>query len=100
MNVARVAVVGCGYWGRNLVRTFHEHGALVAVCDDNEDLAAQFAAQFDVGVASFDEVLANADVDGVAIAAPAAQHAMLAKRALNAGKHVFVEKPLALDVRD
>lgn len=91
-------MIGCGYWGRNLVRTFAQLGALVAVVDADADNAAALASQHSVPARNLDEVLAAPDVDAVVIAAPAKDHAALALRALDAGKHVFVEKPLALDV--
>ncbi|MBS1838539.1 MAG: Gfo/Idh/MocA family oxidoreductase, partial [Actinobacteria bacterium] len=95
-----VAVIGCGYWGRNLVRTFAQLGALVAVVDADADNAAMLASQHSVPARTLDEVLAAPDVDAVVVAAPAKDHAALAVRALEAGKHVFVEKPLALDVAE
>jgi UDP-2-acetamido-3-amino-2,3-dideoxy-glucuronate N-acetyltransferase len=95
-----VAVVGCGYWGKNLVRNFAELGALAAVCDADPATAAKFAAQFAVPAGTFDEVLADARIDAVAIASPAALHAKHVAAALKAGKHVFVEKPLALSMHD
>ena len=93
---AKVAVVGCGYWGRNLVRVFHEIGALAGVCDADGDLAAKFAQKYSVPARSLDELLADDTIQAVAIVAPAAMHADLAGQALHAGKHVFVEKPIAL----
>ncbi len=100
MIVPRAAVVGCGYWGTNLVRNLHEHGALVAVCDEDPSRADAAAAQFGVPALAFDELLREPDLNGVVIAAPAAQHASLADQTLRAGKHVFVEKPLATSVDD
>ena len=94
----QVAVVGAGYWGKNLVRNFAALGALRWVCDANADaLAVQAEAFPDVETTSdIEVVLADDAVRGVVIAAPAAQHAELAIRAIEAGKDVFVEKPLAL----
>jgi predicted dehydrogenase/acetyltransferase-like isoleucine patch superfamily enzyme len=96
---ASVAVVGCGHWGRNLVRNFAGIGALAAVSDADDAAAAREAAAHGVDARPWDEVLAS-DVAAVAIAAPAAAHARLAREALEAGKHCFVEKPLALTVAD
>jgi UDP-2-acetamido-3-amino-2,3-dideoxy-glucuronate N-acetyltransferase len=91
-----VVVCGCGHWGKNLVRNFAELGALVGVSDPNAELAAKFAKEFSVDALTWDEVL-NADkVSAVAIAAPAELHAQLGVEAMQAGKHVYVEKPLAL----
>ncbi len=96
----RVAAIGCGYWGKNLVRNFAELGALAAICDPDRNAARQFAERHHARVAEFDAVLRDGDIAGVAIAAPAALHAELTSRALEAGKHVFVEKPLALTVAE
>lgn len=96
----KIAVLGCGYWGKNIVRNFAELGALAAVADTNAAQAAKIAAQHQVPVRPWQEILADPAVPAVAIAAPAALHAHLATEALQAGKHVFVEKPLALNVSD
>lgn len=100
LPVPRVAVAGCGYWGKNLVRNFAELGALAAVCDPDAAFAADFTKKFNVPALRFDELCAAGDIDGVVIAAPAELHAGLATQALRAGKHVFVEKPLALTDRE
>lgn len=100
VTAPRVAVIGCGYWGKNLVRNFGALGALAAVVDPRPELAATHAREHGVPALSLDAILAAADVEAVAIAAPAEQHAELTLRALDAGKHVFVEKPLALTVAD
>ena len=95
--IPQVAVVGCGYWGKNLVRNFRELGALRMVCDAAEagrKLAVEMAPHAKV-VADVDEVL-SAPVKGVVIATPAETHYKLARQALLAGKDVLVEKPLAL----
>ena len=94
----RVAVIGCGYWGRNLVRNFHALDALAAVVDANAGVAQGFARDCGVPALELDQALADAGIDGVVIATPAAQHGEMAARALSAGKHVFVEKPLALEL--
>lgn len=99
-SLPRVAVIGTGSWGVNLVRNFSELGALTAVVDDDVERAVAAAASADVPSRSLDEVLAATDVDAVAIATPASTHAELAKRALRSGKHCFVEKPLAMSVED
>ena len=92
-----IAVIGCGHWGKNLVRNFAEQGALAAVCDPNELLAETFAQEYNVGNLSFDAVINETDIDGVVLAVPAPLHAAMAIAAMNAGKHVFVEKPLAMN---
>jgi len=95
----RVCVVGAGYWGKNLLRNFDALGALAAFCEVRAEARAEFSA-LHPGAQSFvefDAALAARDVDAVAIATPAATHGALVARALEAGKHVFVEKPLCLD---
>ncbi|MBX3575954.1 MAG: Gfo/Idh/MocA family oxidoreductase [Rhizobiaceae bacterium] len=95
-----VAHVGFGYWGRNLARNFAQLGALAAVVDENPDAAAAGAASLGVKAATFDAVLADPAIAAVSLATPAALHAAHARAALLAGKHVFVEKPMALSVPD
>jgi UDP-2-acetamido-3-amino-2,3-dideoxy-glucuronate N-acetyltransferase len=98
----KVAVVGVGYWGKNLVRNFHELGALEALCDADSSIAGDCERNYK-GVrfySELSEVLSDASIDAVALATPAATHYEMAKAALEAGKDVFVEKPLAIDVED
>ena len=97
--MTKVAVVGCGHWGKNLVRNFAELGALIAISDPNEVLAARCGAEYDVPVLNYDAILAS-DCDGVVIAAPAPLHASLSQKAFAAGKHVYVEKPLAMTLNE
>ena len=100
-KVPGVAVVGCGYWGRNLVRDFYELGELAAVCDVEAPRLAEMRKDYSAKTTqSFEEILKMPEVRAVAIAAPAAQHFNLAKKALLAGKDAFVEKPLALRVEE
>lgn len=95
----RVGVAGCGYWGRNLVRNFHDLGSLGAVCDIEAPRLEEMRRTYSVPATSrFEELLAMPEIDAVAISAPAAQHFTLARMALEAGKDIFVEKPLALKV--
>jgi UDP-2-acetamido-3-amino-2,3-dideoxy-glucuronate N-acetyltransferase len=95
----RVAVVGSGYWGKNLVRTFHELGALQAVCDTQPDTLESVQEKYGVRTTRiFDEIVLDPSIQAVVIAAPAALHCELARKALLNGKDVFVEKPLALEV--
>lgn len=96
----QVAVIGCGHWGRNLVRNFHQLGALAAVADHDAVAAEAMRAQYGAPILSLAEILADPAIAAVVIAAPAAQHYALTRDALLAGKHVFVEKPLALDVAE
>jgi predicted dehydrogenase len=95
----RVAVVGLGYWGPNLVRNLHElpEAEIVWVCDRREEALARCSSRYPAvpTTTSYEEILAAPNVDAVAIATPVSSHYGLAKAALTAGKHVFVEKPLA-----
>jgi predicted dehydrogenase len=95
----RVAVVGLGYWGPNLVRNLHELPAaeLAAVCDVRPDMLDKIGRRYP-GVAqttSYDEILGDDSIEAVCIATPVSTHHPLARKALEAGKHVFIEKPLA-----
>jgi UDP-2-acetamido-3-amino-2,3-dideoxy-glucuronate N-acetyltransferase len=97
LNRNNIAVIGCGHWGKNLVRNFAELGALAAVCDPNSELAQHCAKQYKVNDSTFAEIINNANIEGVVLAVPAPLHASLAIEAMNAGKHVYVEKPLAMN---
>ena len=99
-----IAVVGLGYWGPNVVRNACEVEGLRAVsaCDVRPDALERIAARYpavDV-TTSLDDVLADDRVDAVAIVTPVSTHHRLAVAALEAGKHVFVEKPLAASSAD
>lgn len=100
-EVPKIAVIGCGYWGRNLVRNFANLGSLAAICDVSRARLDEMQRAYPVPVKSeFEDLLAMPEIEAVAIAAPAAQHFNLARRALLAGKDAFVEKPLALRVEE
>jgi UDP-2-acetamido-3-amino-2,3-dideoxy-glucuronate N-acetyltransferase len=94
----RIAAIGAGYWGVNLIRVFHELGALYRICDFSEDRLALLAEKYpDVERnTDLDAVLNDPKVDAVVIATPAELHYDMASRALLAGKDVYVEKPLTL----
>jgi len=93
-----VGQVGLGYWGKNLVRNFDELGVLTWLCDQDEGLRTQFASRHPHArvTGDFDDLLKDGELDAVVIATPVPTHYPLAKRALEAGKHVFVEKPPAM----
>lgn len=96
-----VAVVGVGYWGKNLVRNFGDLGALAALCDAEVSVEANYREKYK-GVKfyrDFNLVLSDPSVTAVALATPAVTHYEMTKAALEAGKDVFVEKPLAIDVK-
>jgi len=102
MNPIEIAVVGYGYWGPNLVRNFHEtEGARMAVCCDLDPQRLARAHRRFPGVectSDYDAVLRNPAIAAVAIATPVSAHFAMARRALEAGKHVLVEKPLTMRV--
>ena len=95
----KLAVIGCGYWGKNLVRNFHELKVLNTICDVDEKRLMEFKEKYaDISVTvDYKDFLGNNNVDAVAIATPAATHFQLAKEALISNKDVFVEKPIALN---
>ena len=97
-----IACIGAGYWGKNQVRNFNALEMLSCVCETSEERQAELAAAYpDAHLTdSFEEVLANPQVDGVAIATPAETHGKLVRQALWAGKDVFVEKPLSLSIAE
>ncbi len=101
-QVPRVAVIGAGYWGKNLVRNFDALRSLHAVCDHDRERRDALRTSFpDCHYTdSPEEIFSDERVQAVAIAAPAEAHADLVRRALRSGKDVFVEKPLCLSVEE
>jgi len=96
-----IAVIGAGYWGKNLVRNFFELGALHTVCDADAERLQQLSEQYSVSTTGeYQSVLDNPDIEGVVIALPAVLHYRFAKEALDAGKNVYVEKPLTVDIAE
>ena len=104
MKEVNLAVVGLGYWGPNILRNAWElEGAQVGViCDRDEEALARQARRYGQSklVTDFDEVLADDEVDAVCIVTPISTHYAMVKAALLAGKHVFVEKPMASSVKE
>jgi len=98
----RLGVIGLGHWGRNLVRNVAALESLRVICDSTIDARRVHAKQYPDArvVADAADVLADPAIDAVMIATPAATHGALVAAALDAGKHVFVEKPLCLDVAE
>jgi UDP-2-acetamido-3-amino-2,3-dideoxy-glucuronate N-acetyltransferase len=94
----KIAVVGGGYWGENLIRVFHQMAVLYRICDSQPDRLEKLAAKYpEVKVeSSFEAIADDPEVDGVVVATPAETHYALAQRLLQAGKDIFVEKPLVL----
>ena len=98
--MTRVAVVGCGAWGRNLVRTCAELGVLGAVVDDDPATARAQGEAWNVPALPLAQVLGDPGLDALVIATPAPTHAALCRLALEHGKDAFVEKPLAFDLAE
>ena len=100
--MAGIAVVGCGHWGKNLVRNFHQLDVLVAVCDAQEATRESFQAEYPhlTAYSRYEDILTNPAIDGVVISTPSHLHYTMAKAALFADKHVYVEKPVATSVDD
>jgi predicted dehydrogenase len=104
MGVTRVGVVGLGYWGPNLARNFDRlsDSELAWICDASAERRERWGREFPRARAAgeLDELLADDELDAVAVATDVPSHAELARRVLAAGKHCFVEKPLAQSVED
>ena len=98
----KIACIGGGYWGKNLIRNFNDLGALSWVCDLDANTRDQLRSKYPTinFTDTVDQILSNPDITGVAIATPAVTHGELVRRALAAGKDVFVEKPLCLAVNE
>jgi predicted dehydrogenase len=96
--VIKVGLAGLGYWGPNLARNFDDLADLAWLCDVSPGLLDRYAVRYPNArtTAAFDDVLEDDSVQAVVIATPVSTHYDLARRALSAGKHVFVEKPPAL----
>ena len=98
----RVGQVGLGYWGRNLARVFDDVADLRWLCDTSDALREEFAHRYPNAkvTGDFEEMISSSDLDAVVIATPVPTHYPLARAALEAGKHVFVEKPPAMRVSE
>lgn len=98
----KVAVLGCGVWGKNLVRNFYNLEALYSVCDMDSDTLCSISSQYNgiKCICDFQEVLNAEEVSGVIIATPSHTHYKLVNQALEAGKHVYVEKPIATSSKE
>jgi UDP-2-acetamido-3-amino-2,3-dideoxy-glucuronate N-acetyltransferase len=93
----KIAVIGCGHWGKNLVRNFYELDCLYAICDNNCDkIDSTYHDNPKIKLfEDFDLLIADPEIDGVVIATPSNTHFEFAKKAILANKNVYVEKPLA-----
>jgi UDP-2-acetamido-3-amino-2,3-dideoxy-glucuronate N-acetyltransferase len=101
-DIKNISVVGCGCWGKNLVRNFHDLGALYAVCDVNEMTLESFKTGCPdlITYTSFSDVLKDPKITGIVLATPAVMHYAMAKDAMLHDKDVFVEKPLSLKIKE
>ena len=97
-----IAIIGCGYWGKNLVRNFYELNSLHTICDIDENKLKFFQEKYpDITISNnYSQLLENPEIKAVVIATPAITHYSLAEEALLSNKDVFVEKPLAQTYRE
>ena len=96
----KLGLIGCGYWGKNHLRTLREmEGVNLAYVCDSQDLPLKLPENIK-HVKEYIQILADSSIEGVVIATPTNTHYAVARDFLNAKKHVFVEKPLATNVRD
>ena len=98
----KIAVIGTGSWGKNLVRNFYELGVLKIVCDLEEDNLTKARERYPnlLTTSSLKDVIDDKEIDGIVIATPAHTHYEIAKQSLEAGHNVYVEKPLAQNVTE
>jgi len=97
-----LAIIGSGYWGKNLVRNYFQLNSLKLVCDSNENSLSYIHKNYPCveTCMAINEVFSRNDIQGVVIASPAETHFRIAQEALLAGKHVFVEKPITLNIQE
>lgn len=102
MKKQKVAVIGCGLWGRNIVRNFYNLEVLDTVCDlDTENLQKIKEQYPDVHTTSdFNEILNNDEITAVAVVTPSHTHFKLVKQVLETGRHVYVEKPISTSAKE
>src|SRR3954453_4128254 len=104
MKLTTVGVIGCGYWGPNLLRNFveNESAGLTWMCDLDAQRLGYMSRRYPAAMATTDyrQLLADSELDAVVVATPVATHYEFARAALEAGKHVLIEKPFASSVRE
>jgi UDP-2-acetamido-3-amino-2,3-dideoxy-glucuronate N-acetyltransferase len=93
-----ICVVGCGHWGKNLARNFFELGSLHSICEENQEIATKLKHEFKVENKSFKDALEDPKIAGIVLSVPAPLHAKMAIMAINKNKHVYIEKPLAINL--
>lgn len=97
MKEQRIAVIGCGVWGRNIVRNFYNLGVLEIVCDIDEENLKKVTEQYP-GVKvtrDFNDIITNPEITAVAVVTPSHTHYKMVHAMLDAGKNVYVEKPIS-----
>ena len=101
-NRLNLALVGAGYWGKNLARNFYNLNVLKLICDPSEDVLREMGKRYPeiVTASSFSQAIKSSDIDAVVIATPMEKHFLLAREALLANKHVFIEKPMATNLHE
>lgn len=97
-----IGMVGIGYWGKNILRNLSEIGVLKTACDLEEEVISSLKKEFpDIEyTTSFEKILQDSEISAVVISTPSTTHAEFVKKAISADKDVFVEKPLALNVKE
>lgn len=99
-HAVSTAVIGAGDWGKNHVRKFHELGSLKAICESNPETVKRMHDEYGVEAKSFDDIINDPAIDAIVLATPAITHKDMALKALAKGKHLFIEKPIALNHED
>ena len=101
-KMTKLGLIGGGYWGKNLIREFNNMGALHTICDINEDALKNYNNVYPniKTTNDWNSVLENQEIDSVCIALPAEMHYSFSKKSLLAGKDVYVEKPITLDIKE
>ena len=96
----KIALLGCGNWGKNIARNLSDMGYLSCVYDQNKNISEQFNKKYGLPNISIDEILQNKEIDGVVIASSAITHKELAAKSLLNDKDVLIEKPFCLSLSD
>ena len=96
----KIALLGCGNWGKNIARNLFDMGYLSCVHDQNKNISKQFNKKYGLPDVSFDEILQNKEIDGIVIASSAITHKELAAKSLLNDKDVLIEKPFCLSLSD
>jgi len=101
-NRLNLALVGAGYWGKNLARNFYNLNVLKLICDPSEDVLREMEKKYPevITTFSFSQAIESSDIDAVVIATPVEKHFLLAREALLANKHVFIEKPMTSNLHE